>query len=100
MKYSLQILKNKIFFKRLKYPSPNALNIRYFWTLNYNYWGFGGIAEISNPYLQENGMPKKRMDVALQEKSISQVLLKHCIQEQEVAIRRLEAELFNKKRCY
>ena len=36
-------------------------------------------------------MPKKRMDAALQEKSISQVLLKHFIQEQEVAIRRLEA---------
>ena len=38
----------------------------------------------------ENGMPKKRMDAALQEKSISQVLLKHFMQEQEVAIRRLE----------
>ena len=35
-------------------------------------------------------MPKKRMDAALQEKSISQVLLKHFMQEQEVAIRRLE----------
>ena len=31
------------------------------------------------------------MDAALQEKSISQVLLKHFIQEQKVAIRRLEA---------
>ena len=31
-------------------------------------------------------MPKNRMDAALQEKSISQVLLKHFIQEQEVAI--------------
>ena len=84
-------LKNKRFFKRLKYPSPNALNTRYFWTLSYNYWGFGGITKISNPELKENGMPKKRMDAALQEKSISQVLLKHFIQEQEVAIRRLEA---------
>ena len=36
-------------------------------------------------------MPKKRTDAALQEKSISQVLFKHFIQEQEVAIRRLEA---------
>ena len=36
-------------------------------------------------------MPKKRMDAALQEKSTSQVLLKHFIQEQEVAIRWLEA---------
>ena len=36
-------------------------------------------------------MPKKRMDAALLEKSISQVLLKHFMQEQEVAIRRLEA---------
>ena len=33
----------KIFFKRLKYPFPNALNKRYFWTPNCNYWGFGGI---------------------------------------------------------
>ena len=32
------------------------------------------------------------MDAALQEKSISQVLLRHFIQEQEVAIRRLEAD--------
>ena len=37
MKYSLQILKNKNLFKRRKYPSPNALNIKYFWTLSYNY---------------------------------------------------------------
>ena len=36
-------------------------------------------------------MPKKRMDAALQKKSISQALLKHFIQEQEAAIRRLEA---------
>ena len=32
-------------------------------------------------------MPKKRMDAALQEKSISQVLPKHFIQEQEGVIR-------------
>ena len=31
-------------------------------------------------------MSKKRTDAALQEKGISQVLLKHFIQEQEVAI--------------
>ena len=43
MKYSLRILKNKNIFKRLKCPSPNALNIKYFWTLCYNYWkGRGG----------------------------------------------------------
>ena len=36
-------------------------------------------------------MPKKLLNAALQEKSISQVLLKRFIQEQEVAIRRLEA---------
>ena len=54
MKYSLQILKNKNLFKRLKYPSPNALNIKYFSTLSYNYWEF-----------LENGMPKKRLDTAL-----------------------------------
>ena len=34
-------LKIKNFFKRLEYPSPNALNIRCFWTLSYNYWRFG-----------------------------------------------------------
>ena len=34
-------------------------------------------------------MPKKRTDAALQEKSISQLFFKHFIQEQEVAIRRL-----------
>ena len=32
MKYSLQISKNKNLFKRHKYPSPNALNIKHFWT--------------------------------------------------------------------
>ena len=32
MKYSLRILKNKNLFKRLKYPSPNAMNIKYFGT--------------------------------------------------------------------
>ena len=33
----------KIFlFKRLKYPSPNALNMRCFWTPSYNYREFGG----------------------------------------------------------
>ena len=36
-------------------------------------------------------MSRKCMDTAVQEKSIPQVLLKHFIQEQEVAIRRLEA---------
>ena len=34
MKYNLQILKNKKLFKRLKYPSTNALKITYFWTLS------------------------------------------------------------------
>ena len=49
MKYSLQILKNKNLFKRHKYPSPNALNIKYFWTLSYNNWGFLSITKLSNP---------------------------------------------------
>ena len=59
MKYSLQILKNNNLFKRLKYSLPNALNIKYFWTLSYNYWefldtqlqllGFLGITKLSNP---------------------------------------------------
>ena len=35
MKYSLQILKNKNLFKRDKYPSPNALNIKCFCFLSY-----------------------------------------------------------------
>ena len=25
-----------------KYPYPNALNIKYFWTLSYNDWGVFG----------------------------------------------------------
>ena len=41
MKHSLQEPKNKSIFKRYKYPSLNALNIRYFWTIKYfNHWGF------------------------------------------------------------
>ena len=44
-------------------------------------------------------MSKKRMDAALQEKSISQVLLKHFTHEQEVAIRKQPPEVFYKKRC-
>ena len=49
MKYNLQILKNKNLFKRVKHPSPNALNIKYFWTLNHNYWDFLDIMKLSNP---------------------------------------------------
>ena len=49
MKYNPQILKNKKLFKRLKYPSTNALNIKYFWTLSYNKWGVWGITKLSNP---------------------------------------------------
>ena len=56
MKYSLRILKNKNLFKRHKHPSPNALNIKYFWTFSYKHWGFLIITKLSNP-LQENGMP-------------------------------------------
>ena len=47
-KYNLQILENKNLFKILKYPSPNALNIKYFWTLSHNYWEFLGITNLSN----------------------------------------------------
>ena len=64
MKYSLQILKNKNLFKRHKYPSPNALSIKYFSTFSYNR-GFFSITKLSNPELQEKGIPKKRLDVAL-----------------------------------
>ena len=40
---SLRKLKKHIYiFKRNKYPSPNALNIKYFWTLSYNHWKGGG----------------------------------------------------------
>ena len=35
MKYSLKIVKNINIFKRHKYPSPNALNAKYLWTLSY-----------------------------------------------------------------
>ena len=47
--YSLRILKSKNLFKRHEYPSPNALNIKYFWTFNYNHWGFFGITILTNP---------------------------------------------------
>ena len=67
MKYSLRILKNKNIFKRHEYPSPNALNIKYIWTLSYNHWGFLSITKLYNPSLQENGMPKKRQGTALPE---------------------------------
>ena len=43
MKYSLRILKNKNLFKRHKYPSPEAFNIKY------NNWEFLSITELSNP---------------------------------------------------
>ena len=65
MKYSLRILKNKNLFKRHKYPSPNASNIKYFWTLSYNHWRFFGITKLSNSLLQEKGMSLKRLYAAL-----------------------------------
>ena len=65
MKHSLQILKSKNIFNRHKYPFPNALNIKYFWTHSCNHWGFWGITKLSNPELQENGMPKKCLDAVL-----------------------------------
>ena len=43
MKYSLRILKNKNLIKRHKHPSPDALSIKYFWTLSYNHWELLGI---------------------------------------------------------
>ena len=49
----------------IAYPSPNALNIKYFWTLSYNHWEFLSITKLSNPYFKENGMPKKCLDAAL-----------------------------------
>ena len=65
MKCSLRILKNKNLLKKHKYLFPNALNMKYFWTLSYNHWGFFDITKLSNPQLQEKVMPKKRLDVAL-----------------------------------
>ena len=41
------LVEKKNLFKRLKYPSLNALNIKYFWTLSYNYWSFLGITKLS-----------------------------------------------------
>ena len=39
---------NTHLFKKHKYPSPNALNIKYSWTLNYNHWVFLSITKLSN----------------------------------------------------
>ena len=41
-------LKTKL-FSRDKYPSPNAFNIKYFWTLSCNHWWVWGITKLSNP---------------------------------------------------
>ena len=41
--------KNKNLFKRHKYTSPNALNIKYFWIISYNHWEVFGIIKLSNP---------------------------------------------------
>ena len=60
MKYSPEILKNKNFFKTRKYSFPNALSIKYFWTLGYNHWGVLGITKLSNL-----SMPQKRLDSGL-----------------------------------
>ena len=42
-----EYLKTKI-FSRDTNISPNALDIKYFWTLSYNHWGFFGITKLSN----------------------------------------------------
>ena len=65
MKYSPRRLKDKNLFNRHKYPSSYALNFKYFWTLTCDHWGFLSITKLSNPYFQENGMSKKRLDAAL-----------------------------------
>ena len=44
--YSPRILKTKYLFKRHKYLSANALNIKYIWTLSYNHWGFLSITKL------------------------------------------------------
>ena len=43
-----EYLKTKI-FSRDTYPSPNSLNIKYFWTLSYNHWRFFSITKLSSP---------------------------------------------------
>ena len=48
MKYGTRILKSQTFFNRHKYSSPNALNIKYFWTFNYNHCGVLGITKLSD----------------------------------------------------
>ena len=53
MKYSQQILKNKNLFKRLKYSSSNALNIKYSWTLSYNYRRVFGFLTSKKRYAQK-----------------------------------------------
>ena len=53
MKYSLQISFSK------------CIEHQKFWKLSYNYWGFLGVTTLSNPWLQENGMAKKRLDMVL-----------------------------------
>ena len=65
MKYSLWILWNKNYFKRLKYPSPNALNIKCFWHSATIIGGFG--VSLNYPILNFKEMvyPKKGLDVAL-----------------------------------
>ena len=65
MKYSLRTLENKNLFKRHKYPSPDALNIKYFWTLSYKHWGF--LVSLNYPILnfKKKVCPQKRLDAAL-----------------------------------
>ena len=64
MKYSLQMLKT-LLFKRHKYPSPNALNIKYFWTLSYNHWAFLGITKYQIHNFKKTVCPPKSLDLAL-----------------------------------
>ena len=58
-------VKNTKIFSRDKYPSPNALKIKYFCTVSYNHWGLLGITKLSNPPLQENSMSQKCLNVVL-----------------------------------
>ena len=60
MKYSLGILKNKNLFMRHKYPFPKT-----FLDTQLQPSGFSGITKLSKPWLQKDGMSKKRLDVAL-----------------------------------
>ena len=61
MKYSLQILKKKNFSQETQTSFPKCTEHQTF----LDTWGFSVITKLSNPWLQENGMPEKSLDAPL-----------------------------------